>query len=49
MLKFYIVDNKVEEVNLNKSEVNIKNLVKFSKILENDVNLDVFLFWVFVL
>lgn len=49
MLKFYIVDNKVEEVNLNKSEVNIKNLVIFSKILENDVNLDVFLFWVFVL
>lgn len=49
MLKFYIVDNKVEEVNLNKSEVNIKNLVKFGKILENDVNLDVFLFWVFVL
>lgn len=49
MLKFYIVDNKVEEVNLNKSEVNIKNLVKLSKILENDVNLDVFLFWVFVL
>lgn len=46
--KFHIVDNKVEEVNLNKSEANTKNPAKPSKTLENDVNSDVSSSWAFV-